>query len=216
MLLDLEMKRTDIGEMDLHNPRGLVEHMETLRIEYINSRNLQPIKLVIAGPPCSGKTALAKHLALQYSLRVIQAKDIVAAVHKLDAEDGTAVEHALKGGKAGPGRIPPALMAKLCRRLLCGVMESNRGFILDGFPRTLREARELFTDAREWSAEEAEDQASLQAALAALVAQPAPTGKAAKGKAAPKQATAPARSIDDVADPRQICKQWQPDALVRS
>lgn len=172
------------------------------------------MKFILHGPPCSGKSALAKHLSVQYSLPVIQAKDIIAAADKLSQEDAGAVEAALKGGKGGPGRIPTSLMAKLCRALLKGVVAKNRGYILDGFPKTLREARELFTEAREWTEEESIEQAALQTALASMSG-PTTPAKGAKGKGAAKPAAGPTRTIDDVADPRQLCQEWIPDALVR-
>lgn len=214
MLLDLRMQRTHVADWEMHACGGLVQHMAQVHAEFIQSRGIQPMKFVIQGQPCSGKSALAEHLSVQYSLPVIRAADILAATGKLSQEDATAVEAALKGGKTGPGRIPANLMAKLCRELLKGVVAKNRGYILDGFPKTLREARELFTEASEWTEEEAAEQASLQAALASMSA-PVTPAKGAKGKGAAKPAAGPTRTIDDVPDPRKLCQEWIPDALVR-
>lgn len=214
MLLDLSLKRSDVAEWTMHARGGLVQHLEQVHAEFIQCRRIQPMKFVINGPPCSGKSAVAEHLSVQYSLPVIRAKDILAATDKLSQEDASAVDQVLKGGKTGPGRIPANIMAKLCRSLLKGVVTKNRGYILDGFPKTLREARELFTEAREWTEEEVTEQAALQAALSSISAPPAPA-KGAKGKGAAKQLAGPTRTIDDVADPRKLCQEWIPDALVR-
>jgi hypothetical protein len=214
MLLDLRMKRTAIPGLSMHAPGGLLQHIAEVHEEFIQCRRMQPMKFIIYGPPCSGKSALADHLAVQYSLPVIRAKDILGAIGKLSPEDTSAVEKALKGSKGAVGRIPANLMAKLCRIALKGVVVKNRGYILDGFPKTLREAREWLTEPREWTAEESAEQAALQAALTSMQSTLSPV-KGAKGKPPAKPSALPTRPIDDVADPRKLCQEWIPDALVR-
>lgn len=214
MLLDLRMKRTNVVEWPMRARGGMVQNLDQVYAEFIKCRGLQPMKIVINGPPCAGKSALADHLAVQYSLPIFRAQNILAASNKLSQEDANAMEQTLKGGKTGPGRLPANLMAKLCRELLKGVVARNRGFILDGFPKTLREAQELFTDPREWTEEESAEQTAIQEALAAMSGPP-PSAKATKGKGAAKAPAGPTRTIDDAAEPRQVCKEWIPNAIVR-
>lgn len=220
LVLDLRLKRTDIGLQDMHAKDGLVCNVSTVAAEFVNHENLQPVKILISGPPCSGKSALADHLGRKYSLPVVRAADLLAASHQLQPHDASAVEQSLKGGKPGPGRVPPEQMAKLGRAVLSGVPHKNRGYILDGFPKTLREARELFTDPRDWSQAELDENAAIDAALASK--NPAAAGGGGGGKGtkpgkpdANKGGTAGlARGIDDVADPRTIRDDLMPNVMV--
>lgn len=191
--------------------------MRQVAEEFIQHNNLQPLKILVTGPPCAGKSTFADHLGHQYSLPVIRASDLLAAAHNLQATDAAVVEQVLKGGKTGPGRVPPDLMAKLGRSVVSGVPAKNRGFILDGFPKTLREARELFTDPREWSQNELDENAAIEAALALKA--PASLGnkggKPGKSDAKIAAATTAKQVIDDVTEPRKILAGFMPDAVVK-
>lgn len=55
-----EIKDSDRGE--LHFPSGLSEHFPAAWSQFVASNNLQPSAFVIAGPPLSGKTAVAQEL----------------------------------------------------------------------------------------------------------------------------------------------------------
>lgn len=214
MLLDLRMNRTEIGLANMHARDGLVANISQVSAEFIQQNNLKPLKIVITGPPCSGKSALADHLGHQYSLPVIRASDLLDSVDKLQPLDNAAIEQALKGGKKGSGRVPPDMMAKLGRLVLSGVPAKNTGFILDGYPKTLREARELFTDPREWTQAELDENAAVEAALASKAPNAVGTkgGKAEKSEA--KLGVAASNKIDDVPDPRKVCDVFMPNALV--
>lgn len=53
-------------------------HSNTPKIceEYYESRGLAPIKILIHGPPFSGKTTLARSLAKHYNLPIIQRSNL--------------------------------------------------------------------------------------------------------------------------------------------
>eukprot|EP00892_Ulva_mutabilis_P009907 jgi/Ulvmu1/7289/UM035_0077.1 len=212
LLLNLRLKRTDVGLEAMHARGGLVANLTTVSAEFIHHENLQPLKILITGPPCSGKSALADHLGCKYSLPVIRVAELLAAAQRLQPQDASAIEQALKGGKSGPGRLSPEQMAKLGRVILSGVPHRNRGFIMDGFPRTLREARELFTDPWEWTPVELDENAAVEAAMAAKN----PTSAAGKGNKAGKSDNKKGSIslMDDVADPRKTCKVLMPDYMI--
>lgn len=99
---------------------GLREHMGQMIQNFVHVHQLQPVKIVLMGPPASGKSALAQHLAAQYSLPVLTAADILAAASLLPQDEQAAVKQALAGGggKKGAeasGRLPAQLMSSLCR-----------------------------------------------------------------------------------------------------
>lgn len=201
----------------MHARAGLNANMRQVAEEFTQHNNLQPLKILVTGPPCSGKSTFADYVGHQYSLPVIRASNLLAAASNLQPPDAAAVEQALKGGKTGSGRVPPDLMAKLGRLVLSGVPARNRGFILDGFPKTLREARELFTDPRDWSQDELNVNAEIEAALSsnAPAALGMKGGTPGKSDAKLAAATTAKKAIDDVPEPRKILAQFMPDAVVK-
>lgn len=100
------------------------------------------------------------------------------------------------------------------------VQVRNRGYVLDGFPKTLLEARTLFTDARTWTAEELEAQAAAEANIKAAAAQAEAKAKESKGKGKAEDKSkgakgAPVASkIEDVPDPRALRHDLLPQVLV--
>lgn len=56
---------------------NLVENIEAIVEEFKTNRNLEPLKIVIHGPPCSGKTKLARLLCEQYNLNYISVRSIL-------------------------------------------------------------------------------------------------------------------------------------------
>ena len=51
-----------------HCEFGIPENMDKLRDEFNLYRNLKPIKIIVSGPPCSGKTTLCEFLTDKYKL----------------------------------------------------------------------------------------------------------------------------------------------------
>ena len=48
-----------------------------MRLEFTKARNLNPLKIVICGPPASGKSYLAERLGVLYNLPHYKITDIV-------------------------------------------------------------------------------------------------------------------------------------------
>jgi adenylate kinase len=98
------------------------------------------VKLIFIGPPGSGKGTQAKRLAAQHAVPHISTGDMLR-----DAiADGTEL-----GLKAAPVMASGALVSD---DLMLGIIDerlakadAQRGFILDGFPRTLVQAEKLDT-----------------------------------------------------------------------
>lgn len=228
MLLDVRLQRTPLHAFDLQFAAGMAAHAAAVRTQYQTQRNLQPMKVVLTGPPCSGKTALAQHLAACYTLPLLALADLCAVAPTLapplSAADAAAVAAAQAPGSTTS--LPPALLARLCRAAMSTVRVRNRGYVLDGCVATLREARETFTDAREWSEEELAERAELATIAAEADAEAASANAGAKGakggaaKKAGKDAkptSARAESaIDDVPEPRAVLHDMMPNMLVRS
>lgn len=96
------------------------------------------MKLIFIGPPGSGKGTQAKRLAVHHGVPHISTGDILREA----IADGTDL-----GLKASPivssgGLVPDDLMVGIIRDRLAKP-DAKKGFILDGYPRTLVQAEKL-------------------------------------------------------------------------
>jgi adenylate kinase len=96
------------------------------------------LKLIFIGPPGSGKGTQAKRLAVQHAIPHISTGDMLREA----IADGTEL-----GQKAAPIMAAGSLVSD---DLMIGIIrdrlskdDAQRGFILDGFPRTLVQAEKL-------------------------------------------------------------------------
>lgn len=96
--------------------------------------------VVLIGPPGSGKGTQAARVAERLSIPHISTGDILRAAVKADSPLGRAVADTLAAGAL----VGDDIMTDLVRaRLQDG--DTAPGFILDGFPRTVAQARSLDT-----------------------------------------------------------------------
>ena len=88
-------ERRDEEEDDEFNARkfkwhcefGIAENLETLRKEFTSSNKLTPIKIVITGPPASGKTFLSERLSTFYNIPVYNVKNLIQMAVSLPDTD---------------------------------------------------------------------------------------------------------------------------------
>jgi len=153
---------------------GLRKNIRKVVDEFNTFRGLKPLKLFIAGPPASGKSKLGASISKKYGLPHIVVADVVKEVKELQSEFGEEVrkvlaeikekmiedelkviEEAKKKKKKGQPepvfdpeklipRLPDALLLKAYHYRLEKPDCHNRGFVLDGFPKTFDQAKDLF------------------------------------------------------------------------
>ena len=102
---------------------------------------LRKKNLVFLGAPGAGKGTIAKEMVAKYQIAHISTGDILRAEVVAQTEAGKQAEALMKSGQL----VPDALVAGMVRRRIAAP-DCKRGFILDGFPRTIRQA-ELLEDA---------------------------------------------------------------------
>ena len=205
---------------DWHAREGFRANAASLAAEYAAARRLEPVRIVVTGPPLSGKSTLAAALAAEYCVPVITPLQAVQALasdppqlagsdsaqpppgtvqvagqaadeaeeggagKEADAEDGKEAEveeeeeeeeeepsafqraeEALRevvraaltssGAASGGGgtwsvshaaalALPRKLLARAVRHEAMRPEARNRGWVLDGFPTSVEEARILF------------------------------------------------------------------------
>ncbi|XP_022361118.1 adenylate kinase 7 isoform X2 [Enhydra lutris kenyoni] len=148
---------------------GFVENINNILKEYKQSRGLLPIKICILGPPAVGKSSIAEALAKHYKLHHIKLKDVISeAIAKLEAivtpkdegedeeegeeeEEEENVEDAqelLDGIKESmeqnAGQLEDQYVIRFIKEKVKSIPCRNQGYILDGFPKTYDQAKDLF------------------------------------------------------------------------
>lgn len=102
----------------------------------MNQQSHPPLNIVLVGPPGSGKSTIAEALAHTYALTSISTGQRLRAEIKARSAIGRAVMPYLEHGNLAPD----SLMDRLMRNTLEG-LDPAQGFLLDGYPRTLHQAR---------------------------------------------------------------------------
>ena len=110
----------------------------------LNSRGSKKIELgdsmriILLGPPGAGKGTYASRLTARLGVPHISTGDIVREEIKVQTELGKRIKGYSDRGKL----VPDNIMRDLLRKRL-DAQDCERGFILDGFPRTLSQAESL-------------------------------------------------------------------------
>ncbi|HKS22590.1 MAG TPA: adenylate kinase [Thermoanaerobaculia bacterium] len=95
-------------------------------------------KIIFIGPPGSGKGTQAKRLASRFEIPHISTGDMLREA----VTDGTELGQQAAPIMASGALVPDDLMIGIVRDRLAK-QDAERGFILDGFPRTLVQAEKL-------------------------------------------------------------------------
>jgi adenylate kinase len=96
------------------------------------------LKLIFIGPPGSGKGTQAKRLASRFDIPHISTGDMLREA----VAGGTPLGQQAAPIMAAGGLVPDDLMIGIINERL-GKPDARKGFILDGFPRTLVQAEKL-------------------------------------------------------------------------
>lgn len=95
-------------------------------------------RLVLLGPPGSGKGTQAEFLAERLSVPAISTGDMVRAAIASGSELGKQVKQVVAAG----GLVDDNTMGRIVRQRL-GEDDASHGYLLDGYPRTLPQAHTL-------------------------------------------------------------------------
>ncbi len=94
-------------------------------------------RIVLLGPPGSGKGTQGKRLAAECGMPQISTGDLLRRAVKAGTELGQMAQRYMNAGQL----VPDDVMLGLIREVLANAASS--GFILDGFPRTIAQAEGL-------------------------------------------------------------------------
>jgi adenylate kinase len=96
------------------------------------------MKLVIFGPPSAGKGTQAQRLSHRYGIPQVSTGDLLRKAVADKTPLGLKVKSYLDQGKLGPDNLVVQLIKERVSKPDC-----KNGYLLDGFPRTMGQAKEL-------------------------------------------------------------------------
>ena len=105
------------------------------------------MNIILMGPPGAGKGTQAKKLVEKYGLVQISTGDLFRAAIKEQNKFGVIANYFIKYGYLVPDDFTNEMVYDYLKEHLS---EFKNGFILDGFPRTVVQARELESWEREF------------------------------------------------------------------
>jgi len=96
------------------------------------------MKVILLGPPGVGKGTAAKRMVQEYGIPQISTGDLLREAVKNQTELGLKAKHYMDSGKLVPDELVIGLLKERVAKEDC-----RKGFILDGFPRTIPQAESL-------------------------------------------------------------------------
>lgn len=96
------------------------------------------MKIIFLGPPGAGKGTQAKLAAEKFELAHISTGDMLRASVEAETVLGRRVKQIMESGQLVPDDVMVSLIAERVQEADCA-----KGFILDGFPRTVSQAHSL-------------------------------------------------------------------------
>ncbi|MGD0609641.1 MAG: nucleoside monophosphate kinase, partial [Streptosporangiaceae bacterium] len=106
------------------------------------------MRLLLIGAPGAGKGTQAKQLAERFGLAHISSGDLL----RQHVRDETALGRTAKSYVDAGDLVPDAVVMNMLRKPVVAATEAG-GYVLDGFPRTVDQAKASFRTARTLGAE---------------------------------------------------------------
>lgn len=159
-----EPEKEESCEFSWHSEKGLIENIKIVNDEFNRFHALSPIKISINGPPASGKSYYGSKLSEMYGIPHIKISDVVQLAASLPGESGEEIrkfidtkrdetmEEFEKSKKKGQElsrdeivvRLPDHHIHTLTKLKLTENSCRNKGYILDGFPKSYLDCYHTF------------------------------------------------------------------------
>lgn len=96
------------------------------------------MRIVFIGPPGAGKGTQAERIVATYQLAHLSTGDMLRAARDAKTEVGNEADKFMSGGQL----VPDELIVRIVKERL-GQSDCEKGYLLDGFPRTIAQAEAL-------------------------------------------------------------------------
>ncbi|XP_031600279.2 adenylate kinase 7 isoform X1 [Oreochromis aureus] len=161
LLVSLRMEAAYIKKLFSFNwvcQFGLVENIEVVVQEFRQTRGLLPVRLCVLGAPAVGKTTVSKKICEYYRLHHITVKSTISdtiarlehAVRNPDPDEGNSTQDVqeqlsmMKERLEQNRGLDEELLLNVMRDKLMTNPCNNQGYVLEDFPQTREQAKELF------------------------------------------------------------------------
>ena len=128
-----------LGRVKMTNADGFIGSIEQVKGEFLNVRGVHPLRILVSGPPLSGKSYVASRISYRFSLPLITVDSLVAEAKKNENGYYTQFAQQLQG------EISPNLLLDILKWKLQEVKCKNQGYVLDGLPSNRDFAEALWT-----------------------------------------------------------------------
>ncbi|XP_051510717.1 adenylate kinase 7a isoform X2 [Myxocyprinus asiaticus] len=141
---------------------GIVDNILRVVEEYRQTRQLLPIKICLLGPPAVGKSSVAVKLCKYYKLQYINVKEAIEEKirqleEQLEGNEISETEELLTAAQKkletlnnnmlqNDGKLDDQHVIPIIRERLNAIPCRNQGFVLDGYPKSYTQAKDLFHD----------------------------------------------------------------------
>ena len=169
--IDIQIKPSKITDNDFkwHCEKGIPENMDLLRQEFNLYRGIKPIKIIISGPPCGGKTFIAKKITNQFKILHLTIPDLITWAKTLKNNLGEEMKQKMKeieekiaiaqdeydkrkNKKKTDPPFDPApyrkfdseFIGKLLKEKISSGECAGKGYVLDNYPKTYQDCLNVF------------------------------------------------------------------------
>jgi adenylate kinase len=133
-----------LGRVKTTNANGFVASIDQIKGEFLEARGIHPLRILICGPPLSGKSTAASRLSYRYSLPLVTVDSLIAEAKKNEGGYWQQFAQNIQG------EISPSILLDLLKWKLQEIRCKNQGFVLDGIPSNADFADALWADSNNW------------------------------------------------------------------
>lgn len=135
------LREKNVPELMEHLLQELIAHKPNSPYAFLKELMQKPLtpKIIISGPPAGGKGTQCEKIVERFGVVHISTGDLLRAEVKAGSPEGLQADEFMKSG----GLVPDTLIIQMVKNRLEKDDVKERGWLLDGFPRTKAQAQAL-------------------------------------------------------------------------
>lgn len=142
LLTELAAESSFIAEEEeLYCQAGIIESAAKVVDEFREKYHLEPLKVLVVGPPASGYDIVAKEISMKLGMPLIIPGDTVNVFKEENSEFGDEIRGMLEENE---GQVSDEVICKCVHRRVAAKDCRNYGWVISGFADTLDKAGQIF------------------------------------------------------------------------